>query len=525
MLCAEPKPLRPESGSPPSIPFSAIARSSCSIRSRSSSLSSRTTGCSSCVAMFVMCLPLFPVVAATVLPRATPVKMLESCGGSVGESPAVRSKGNKDVWNISGGAALNALRTLGGSIQDLKLDDDPVDVDDVDGITAASVIRDVHFIPGIWKIDGYTKLVKHLEEQFDVKHGENLFEFPYDWRRDNRVASRQLATKARGWLQAWRQKGHKDAKLIIIGHSMGGLVARHFIECREGWRDTRMLITLATPYHGALGALETLVNGKKIKFFDLTEVSRSMTALHQLLPIYPCYDGGDQKLVRVTDAQIPHLDAQKAKAAMDFHHEISDAVTQNMKDAAYSAKRYDIRPIVGIEQPTAQSARKDGEKVTLIRSREGKDLGGDGTVPRPSAEPPEFERHENAIYAAERHASLQNDDDVLFQLNGILTQPSFNPRDYRDATGKVGQSLDLEDWIDPAEPLVVRAKPLGDPGGQLVAVAEDVATGEEVVKQRLREADDGWYEAELTLPEGLYRVSSMGGTVEPVTDLVTVVSE
>ena len=162
------------------------------------------------------------------------------------------------------------------------------------------MIRDVHLIPGIWKIDGYTKLVDHIKDKFDVKEGENLFEFPYDWRRDNRVASRQLATKAKGWLDAWRQKsGNKNAKLIVIGHSMGGLIARHFIECREGWRDTRMLITLATPYRGSLYAVGTLVNGKKIKFFDLTDVSRSMTALHQLMPIYACYDGGDGKLVRV----------------------------------------------------------------------------------------------------------------------------------------------------------------------------------------------------------------------------------
>jgi hypothetical protein len=40
------------------------------------------------------------------------------------------------------------------------------------------------------------------------------------------------------------------------------------------------------------------------------------------------------------------------------------------------------------------------------------------------------------------------------------------------------------------------------------------------------QADDGWYEAELgPLPEGVYRVSSLGSSVEPVTDLVTVVDE
>ena len=67
------------------------------------------------------------------------------------------------------------------------------------------MIRDVHLIPGLWKIDGYTKLVRHIEETFDVTRGRNLFEFPYDWRRDNRVAARQLAAKAREWLKDWRQ--------------------------------------------------------------------------------------------------------------------------------------------------------------------------------------------------------------------------------------------------------------------------------------------------------------------------------
>ena len=74
-----------------------------------------------------------------------------------GITGSVLRKGNKDVWNISGGALLSALTTLGRSISDLKLEDDPPDVDDLgDGITAPEVIRDVHLIPGLWRIDGYT---------------------------------------------------------------------------------------------------------------------------------------------------------------------------------------------------------------------------------------------------------------------------------------------------------------------------------------------------------------------------------
>ena len=444
-----------------------------------------------------------------------------------GITGSVLRKNDRDVWNISGGAVLNALRSFGGSFKDLKLEEDRVDVDDIDGITATSVIRDVHLIPGLWKVDGYTKLVEHIERKFDVKPGENFFEFPYDWRRDNRVASRQLATQARGWLDAWRRKsGNGDAKLILVGHSMGGLVARHFIECREGWRETRMLVTIGTPYGGSLYSLGTLVNGKKIKFFDLSDLARSLTALYQLLPVYACYDGGDGKLVRAAEARIPNLDATKAKAALAFHHEIRDAVEENMKDQAYADTRYDIRPIVGIEQPTAQSAIREGERVKLLNRRGKEDLGGDGTVPRASATPAEFDREQNAIYAAERHASLQNDDDVLFQLNGILTRPSFSPKEYRDAATKIGQSLDVEDWFTPADTIRVRARPHEDPGGVLVAVAEDIEKGREPVRRPLVQADDGWYEAELgPLPEGVYRVSSLGSSVEPVTDLVTVVEE
>jgi hypothetical protein len=51
---------------------------------------------------------------------------------------------------------LSALTTFGKSIRDLKLERDPPEVDDLgDGITAPEVIRDVHLIPGFWKVDGY----------------------------------------------------------------------------------------------------------------------------------------------------------------------------------------------------------------------------------------------------------------------------------------------------------------------------------------------------------------------------------
>src|ERR671910_327800 len=248
-----------------------------------------------------------------------------------GITGSVLQKDGKDVWNVSGGSVLRALLSLGQNVKELALEEDPHDVDDLgDGVTAPKVMRDIHLIPGLWKIDGYSKVLQYVTETFDVRAGENFFEFPYDWRRDNRVAARKLAKSAEGWLAAWRQKsGADDAKLILVGHSMGGIVSRYYLECLDGWRDTRVLVTFGTPYSGSLNAVGTLVNGLKKKIgpvgIDLSELVRSLTAIYQLLPTYACYDGGDGQLVGVSEATIPHVDRERAKAAAEFHDEIRNA--------------------------------------------------------------------------------------------------------------------------------------------------------------------------------------------------------
>lgn len=442
-----------------------------------------------------------------------------------GITGSVLQKNGRDVWNISAGSVISALRTLGHSIGDLQLHDDPPDVDDLgDGITAPKVIRDVHLIPGLWQIDGYTKLVRHIETTFDVTHGKNLFEFPYDWRRDNRVAARRLQRQATKWLADWRAaSGAGDAKLVLVGHSMGGIVARYYLECLQGWRDTRTLLTFGTPHRGSVKAVGTLANGHKMAFFDLSALARSFTSIYQLLPVYPCYDPGDGTLVRASEAPIPHVDAGKAAAALAFHHEIRDAVEEHTSDEEYVRNRYDIRSVVGITQPTVQSAVAKHDGVELLKTYEGDDLAGDGTVPRVAATPLELDHEENAMFASERHGSLQNDDHVLLQLTGVVSGAPIDHGRFRDAVPETGLGLDVEDAYGTADPIGIRVRPDGDPQGVLVAIAEDAATGEERVRRPLRDAGDGWLAAELgPLPEGTYRVTALGTAVEPVTELVTV---
>ncbi len=133
--------------------------------------------------------------------QGTPVPdMIVLLPGIVG---SVLAKDGKDVWALSGAAALKSLVSLGGSIKDLGLQGDDPDADDLgDGITAPRLMPDTHLVPGLWKIDGYTKVAAKLKEQFDLTPGVNFFEFPYDWRRDNRASARRLARQSHDWLKA-----------------------------------------------------------------------------------------------------------------------------------------------------------------------------------------------------------------------------------------------------------------------------------------------------------------------------------
>jgi lecithin:cholesterol acyltransferase len=444
-----------------------------------------------------------------------------------GITGSVLAKDGKEVWAPTAGAALGGLVSLGDSVRDLALDGDSPTAEDLgDGVTAPRLVPDVHLFPGLWKIDGYSKTVDSLLKVFDLTRGKNFFEFPYDWRRDNRAHAHRLQRQSAGWLKVWRESsGNKDAKLILVGHSMGGLISRYFVECLGGWRDTRLLLTFGTPYRGSLKALGTLANGmeKGIGPFsvDLSSFARSLTSIYQLLPIYPCYDSGGPQLARVTETAIPNVDAARAKAARAFHDEIIDAQAANARDAAYG---YTIRPIVGTFQPTAQSAKLAGKKVELIDAYEGKDQDGDGTVPRVSSTPIELEEEKGAMYAAERHASLQTNDAVLTQLDGILSGLDLDLNVYR-ALPPARVGLDIDDVYGADEEVVVRAHPDREPPLALsatIAPADSSAAPDKRV--RLRPAAHDWYEGSAgMLTPGVYRVTVNGANgFGPVTDVFLV---
>ncbi len=125
------------------------------------------------------------------------------------------------------------------------LGEDNGDDDLGDGIVASGLISNITIVPGLIKLDGYSIISQFLQDNQGLVIGRNYFEFPYDWRRDNRVSARKLASFCDEKLASWRKDcGNREAKVILIAHSMGGLVSRYYVECLEGWKTTKNLITL-----------------------------------------------------------------------------------------------------------------------------------------------------------------------------------------------------------------------------------------------------------------------------------------
>lgn len=450
------------------------------------------------------------------------VVLLPGITGSV----LANAKG-KEVWGLSAGVVWRAITSLGGSITGLELAGDDVD----DGVTATRLVPDVTIVPGLIKIDGYSRVSEYLIKQLGLIEGQNFHAFPYDWRRDNRVNAKRLESQALSWLKHWRaSSGNADAKLVLIGHSMGGLISRYFIECLGGWQHTRTLMTLGTPHRGSVNAVGFLANGMKKGIgplgLDLSPLLRSLTSVYQLLPIYPCVSvGGSTALARVADAaaagNLPHVDAQRAKAARAFHQEIQDAQAANAGQAPYAKSGLTVIPIVGIEQPTAQSALVEGDKVTLLNSYEGKDMGGDGTVPRVSGTPIDMNDAKREVYAAESHGAIQNADGTLANLKGVLTRDKIDFRKFQRAEDTAMLSLDVDDVVLPGEKLKVRVRP--SEGAPKVMVTLTPSAGGAPVEGALRrDAEPRWQAGEFALAPGVWRVTAHAEGATPVNDLVIV---
>jgi pimeloyl-ACP methyl ester carboxylesterase len=448
--------------------------------------------------------------------------------GIMGSTLAIKGDTTDDyklVWSPSAGAVRRAIMTFGHSITDLALEPGIGDDHPDDGVVPVAVMPDLHILPGLWSWNfGYGVLLDWLRLRFGLVDAGparpgNLVAVPYDWRLSNRYNGRRLKSIVEPALERWRSQGgaFADAKLVFVCHSMGGLVARWYLEREGGAEITHRLVTLGTPYRGALKALDQLVNGvpKGIGPFrlDLSVFARSLPSSYQLLPEYACVET-PSGLARTTEISLPReLDAAMVADGMRFHQDLDGAEQSG----------YVLHPIVGFRQPTWTTARLSDGALESLATIETEDEGGDATVPRLSAAPKALAPDSPTIrWIADHHGSLQSNRAALDELEGVLTA---KPVVHRAPVG-ITLGVQLEEIALAGEPIPIEATVVG---GERVALQAQVLDeqGRRVAVVRLRPAGQGQCAELGPLGAGAYRVvvGGVGATaarVEAVTSAVLV---
>lgn len=111
---------------------------------------------------------------------------------------------------------------------------------------------------GPFKFKQYDGLIKILTD-LGFQKGTDLFIFPYDWRRSNYYSAKMLKEFVDN-LKGGNPK-FANKKFTILAHSMGGLVARIYIQNLEGSKSIGQLITMGTPLLGSLEAFRSFLTG------------------------------------------------------------------------------------------------------------------------------------------------------------------------------------------------------------------------------------------------------------------------
>jgi len=206
----------------------------------------------------------------------------------------------------------------------------------------------------------YLKLTLSLR-----KTGFDAVLLDYDWRHD-------LATLGKLLAERIAADGHEQ--VALLGHSMGGLVARAALTHAAGSRVSQ-LVMLGTPNHGSVGAVQALRGTysvvRKLAMLDLehdaeflaSEVFSSFPGVHELLPSGGRAGSLDLFSPATWPAQGPGPDTALLRAAAGLGERLAPADSR-------------FHVVVGCNRVTAtRVALREGDFEYTYSMR------GDGTVP------------------------------------------------------------------------------------------------------------------------------------------------
>lgn len=356
--------------------------------------------------------------------------------------------------------------------------------------------------------------------------------FAYDWRQANELSAQTLSD---------RLDLETDIdEIVLIGHSMGGLIARYCLESgvfdkRPWFAKVSQLITFGTPHNGAPAALKQ-ISGFGANLGLTAEGVRKLASderypsAYQLVPPV----GTSMVLRQAKRHNVPRLiDPFDNEIVSQFDLSLKNIKAADRFWSALSIKRrppsVDYFSFVGSAHKTLY--RVDWNGVTLV-GQESKD-SGDGTVPTASC----LDAAIAHSFSQKKHVSIFADRNLRTQLfkmlgaeDGVRPHSAAGEVDMSSPTA-MGMSTDKEEYLgkDMMEVAVSYASAQNNPRCRFQiaqvnpALADDsmpphsmTPIGEPfLVRFEGVNVSDFKFNLELDLPAGVYELQAAADMDDP----------
>ncbi len=224
-----------------------------------------------------------------------------------------------------------------------------------------------------------------FRENPDPGKTKTLYVFPYDWRVDLTITAKLLADLLDNILAAI-----PDADIKLVCHSMGGLVARCYLESgaftdRPALPHISLLATLGTPHNGAVAAYAAAAGLDKTTFLSV-EQTRTLANDTRYVSLYQLFPARTHSFIWSLDSKSPYMDysADDPPIVKKFGLTAAGLTAWNTFRAALTGNRpKHVRYffIVGSRQETLVRLLWDGTTLQRIELEDS----GDGTVSLPGA--------------------------------------------------------------------------------------------------------------------------------------------
>lgn len=298
----------------------------------------------------------------------------------------------------------------------------------------------------------YDALIDDLTDLGYRETDRTLLTFPYDWRKSNESSADRLADL----LDTIPLLHGEGAEVTLVAHSMGGLIARHYLESgrfgdRPGFGRVRRLVTLGTPHRGAPLALIRILGLEKALWLSAAQIQQLTNdprypAAYQLLPPPSEVFGWDADPASDLSGLDPYdrevgraldLGPDGVEAARAFHATLDP--TRRPRGVRYFC-------FSGTRLTTASFAKFTrngaGYRVTKVE----RDGGGDGTVPFWSSTLPGVQ----CLAVGGEHSAIYKDRELRRTLAALLGRPgAFGPLPFAPGDPPLVDVTVREKVVDP----------------------------------------------------------------------------